>query len=68
LRAGGFDRTQARGGSQFEIDGVYAHQALTALYFLSRVDQALNYLAGDAKTEIALYARCYDTGEPSLWL
>ena len=46
-----------------EIDRVDAHERLTARDGLSRIHEPFQHLAGDAKTQVALYPGGYGSGE-----
>ncbi|GLH21296.1 hypothetical protein BR1R3_40380 [Pseudomonas atacamensis] len=48
---------------QAEVDRVEAHQRLAALDRLPGINQTLEYLARNAKAQIALGARSDDAGE-----
>jgi hypothetical protein len=51
---GGADGFLLGVGGQLQIGGIDAHQRLAALDGLAGIDQPLQYLAGDAETEVAL--------------
>ena len=62
-RPGGGHGLLLRLRSQLEIDRVDAHQGLAALDGLPCIHQPLQNLAGDAKSEVALYPRDYGSRE-----
>jgi hypothetical protein len=51
-----------------EVSWIDAHERLTALHCLSRIDQTFQHLPGNAEPEIALDASCDDSGERALRL
>ncbi len=66
-RGGGHGLVMGAGGEP-QVGGVDAHQRLAALDGLPGIDLALQDLAGNTKTQVALHPRRDDAGEGTLGL